>query len=190
MKRILCLTFLSFAALLTAAEKPYDFRTSVAYGRLSATDRQRLERVRRDQILLWGALDMYADEHNGDLPVTLDELVPKYLAELPSDPFATSAVASVQTTNGYTHSKEGMGYQFRRGAPGNRAWVISSVGLPDFPYLAKRGNVGLYLCKGTWISGINPAVGHAFNPQGGPAKGRQPIRSETNRTSSAVDSRR
>jgi hypothetical protein len=32
-----------------------------------------------------------------------------------------------------------------------RAWVISSVGLPDFPYLAERGNVGLYVCKGVWV---------------------------------------
>jgi hypothetical protein len=32
----------------------------------------------------------------------------------------------------YTPSKQGMGYQFRPGAPRNRAWVIASVGLPDF----------------------------------------------------------
>lgn len=37
--------------------------------------------------------------------------------------------------------------------------LIASVGLPDFPYLAARGNIGLYICKGTWISGINPSTG-------------------------------
>ncbi len=191
MKRILCLTFLSFTALLAAAENPYDFRASAAYGQLSAADRQRLEQVRRDQLLLWGALDMYADEHNGDLPATLEQLVPRYLAELPSDPFATPGTANVQMTQGYTQSKGGLGYGFRRGAPGNRAWVISSVGLPDFPYLAERGNVGLYVCKGTWISGINFAVGRAFKAQpDAAANGSQPLRSETNRTSSPAGSRR
>jgi hypothetical protein len=158
MKRILLLAFLSLTVLLAAAEKPYDFRASDAYGKLSTADRQRLEQVHRDLVLLWGALDMYADEHNGKLPSTLDELVPKYLVELPSDPFATQQTASNQVTNNYTHSKGGMGYRFMRGAPGNRAWVISSVGLADFPYLAERGNVGLYVGKGTWISGINPII--------------------------------
>jgi hypothetical protein len=166
MKRILCLTFLSFAALLAAADKPYDFRASGAYGQLPAADRQRLEQVRRDQVLLWGALDMFADQHGGTPPETLDELVPHYLAELPADPFATQRTASDQEIGGYTHSKGGLGYRFKRGAPGNRAWVIASVGLPDFPYLAERGNVGLYICKGLWISGVNPAVGRAFKAQG------------------------
>ena len=40
----------------------YDFRASEGYRKLAAVDRQRLEQVRRDQVLLWGALDMYADE--------------------------------------------------------------------------------------------------------------------------------
>ena len=34
--------------------------------------------------------------------------------------------------------------------------VLSSQGLSSFPYLAARGNIGLYVCKGIWISGINP----------------------------------
>ena len=157
MKRILFLPFLCLAAFLVAAEKAYDFRASNAYHQLSAADRQKLEQVHRDLVLLWGALDMYADEHNGNLPASLDELVPRYLAELPSDPFATQETASVQTTYD-TQSRNGMGYRFRKGSPGNRAWVISSVGLADFPYLAERGNVGLYICKGTWISGKNSAM--------------------------------
>jgi hypothetical protein len=120
-----------------------------------------LEQVRRDQVLLWGALDMFADEHGEKMPGTLDELVPRYLAELPSDPFAT-----VQSRNervgSYTASKQGWGYRFQTGAPGNRAWIIMSVGLPDFPYLAEHGNVGLYICKGLWIGGVNPALGSLF----------------------------
>ena len=155
MKQILLLTFLSLAVSLGAAEKPYDFRASDAYHKLSNADRQRLEQVHRDLVLLWGALDMYADEHNGNLPATLDDLGPRYLVELPSDPFATQETAGVEPTHGIVRSKKGMGYRFKRGAPGNRAWSISSVGLADFPYLAERGNVGLYTCKGTWISGLN-----------------------------------
>lgn len=155
MKRILFLTLLSLAVSLGAADKPYDFRASDAYSKLSAPDRQGLEQVHRDLVLLWGALDMYADEHNGSPPATLDDLVPQFLAELPSDPFATQTTAAIETTYGTTQSKEGMGYRFKKGSSGNRAWVISSVGLADFPYLAEKGNVGLYVCKGTWISGNN-----------------------------------
>jgi hypothetical protein len=191
MKRIICLAFLSIAAWVSADEKPYDFRTSAAYEQLPVIDRQRLEQVRRDQVLLWGALDMYADEHRGGLPATLDELVPRYLAELPTDPFATQQTANAPVTPGYAQSKGGLGYRFMRGASGNRAWVISSVGLPDFPYLAERGNVGLYICKGLWISGVNPMTGRLFRAQpDGSANGSQPMRLETNTTSGAAGSRR
>jgi hypothetical protein len=157
MKRIVLLALLSLAVSLVAAERPYDFRASAAYRQLSDADKQRLEQVHRDLVLLWGALDMYADEHKGELPATLDELVPRYLAELPSDPFATQETGTAQTSY-ETQSKKGLGYRFRRGASGNRAWVIGSVGLADFPYLAQRGNAGLYSCKGTWISGRNPVM--------------------------------
>ena len=152
MKRLLA--FLLLTGWSVAAEVPYDFRTSDAYGKLSATDKQRLEQVHRDMVLLWGALDMYADEHDGNLPANLDELTPKYLTEVPSDPFSTPETAKTATPSGYTQSKKGMGYLFKRGARGNRAWVISSVGLPGFPYRGKGS--GLYICKGTWIGGINP----------------------------------
>jgi hypothetical protein len=156
MKRILLLTFLSLTTSLTAAD-PYDFRASAAYKRLSADDRQRLEQVRRDQLLLWGALDLYADERDGEPPATLDALVPRYLPELPADPFAMQPMTDDPKPGGYTPSKGGFGYHFRKGSAGNRAWIISSVGLPDFPYLGER-NSGLYICKGTWISGHNPAI--------------------------------
>lgn len=157
MKQILLLTSLLLTVSLVAAEKPYDFRASEAYRLLSTTDRQGLQKVHRDLALLWGALDMYADNHKGMLPETLDELAPKYLAELPSDPFATEETASLKTSCDI-QSKNGMGYRFRKGALGNQAWVISSVGLTKFPYLSQRGNVDLYACKGTWISGMNPIM--------------------------------
>ena len=157
MKRILLSTLLMSAAFLAGAGKPYDFRASAAYAQLSAADRQRLEQVRRDQLLLWGALDLYADEHDGEPPKTLDALVPRYLAELPSDPFVTRPETDEPKPGGYTPSKGGLGYRYMKGAPRNRAWIISSVGLPDFPYLGERNN-GLYICKGTWISGRNPMM--------------------------------
>jgi len=156
MKRLLLITFVLLTGCLFAANR-YDFRASTAYAQLSAADRQRLEQVRRDQLLLWGALDLYADEHDDEPPETLDALVPKYLVELPSDPFVTKPATEAPKPGGYVTSKGGLGYRFRKGAPGNRAWIISSVGLPDFPYLGER-NSGLYLCKGTWISGHNPQI--------------------------------
>src|SRR6516164_6579123 len=152
------LAFVLCATVLARGDLSYDFRKSDAYGQLVPADRERLEQVRRDQALLWGALDMYADEHNGEVPELLDTLVPRYLAEQPKDPFAAAQTAAENEAPGYAKSKEGWGYRYKRGAPGNRAWVLSSVGLPDFPYLAEHGNVGLYICKGVWISGKNPVV--------------------------------
>lgn len=154
MKRILPSLGLALA-LSTVAADHYDFRITEAYRQLSATEKQQLQQVHRDLVLLWGALDMYADDHDGQLPATLDELAPKYLTELPSDPFAV--LEKTSDTTDYVPSKQGRGYRFRKGTPGNRAWVICSVGLQKFPYLAERGNVGLYRCKGGWISGRNPA---------------------------------
>jgi hypothetical protein len=155
MKRLIFLLLLT--GLLAAAEERYSFRASEAYARLSTTDKQRLEQVHRDLVLLWGALEMFADDHDEDPPAALDELVPKYLAELPSDPFATQQTASEQPTYRYTPSKGGLGYRYKKGAPGNRAWIIRSVGLPDFPYRGGR-TISLHVCKGTWLSDINPAV--------------------------------
>ena len=121
--------------------KPYDFRDTEAYRALSDEDRERLEQVQRDFALIWGALDMYVDTRGGEPPEKLSDLEGHHLLELPLDPFSPGA-------------KEPYGY--RKGAPGNRAWCISSQGLSGCPYLAARGNVGLYVCKGTWISGVNP----------------------------------
>ena len=153
---VIAVTFLFLG--VAQPDERYDFRSSQAYKELSEADREKLEKVHHGMILLWGALDMYADHNEGKLPETLDELAPGYLRRLPKDPFATEATAKETPTHGYVSSRKGWGYRYRKGAPGNRAWVISSVGLPDFPYLAQRGNVGLYICKGTWISGINPML--------------------------------
>ena len=139
-------------------QKLYDFRESNDYKQLSWSNKKKLEQVHRDMILLWGALDIYADCNAGKLPKTLDALVPYYLLELPDDPFATRKTAKEQNLNGYTSSKKGYGYRYRRGATGNRAWCIASVGLDNFPYNSSCDNIGLYRCKGRWISGVNPVL--------------------------------
>jgi hypothetical protein len=140
------------------AEDRYDFRQTDAYRELSEADREKLEQVHRDLIMLWGALDRYADNHDGKTPEKLEQLVPLFLLELPVDPFATASSAEKKHAETGVGSKDGWGYRYRRGAPSNRAWCLSSVGLEGFPYLAERGNVGLYICKGTWISGFNPVL--------------------------------
>ena len=139
------------------ASEPYDFRASDAYRSLSKDDRTRLEQVHRDLMMLWGALDRYADGHDGNPPKKLDDLVPGYLAELPNDPFATEKTRKEKPTH-WTSSKGGWGYQYtkgpmyhRKGQKDDRAWMISSVGLPKFPYNAETGNIGLYVCKGIWF---------------------------------------
>lgn len=139
------------------SREPYDFRKSEAYQKLSADDREKLEQVRHDQVHLWGALDMYAVEHGGKAPENLDELTPRYLKELPTDPFATAATDQEKDLHGSTTSKGGYGYRYTKGPMvrfkddnNSRGWVIASVGLPEFPYLAEQGNIGLYVAKGIW----------------------------------------
>ena len=107
--------------------------------------------------MLWGALDRYADDHDGNPPKKLERLVPGYLAELPTDPFATKATRQEKPKH-HTPSKDGWGYRYRigsmiqtSGVDTRRSWLLVSVGLPQFPYLAERGNIGLYICKGIWL---------------------------------------
>jgi hypothetical protein len=139
------------ATVFAADDSWYDFRSTPQYAALSPDDCEKLEQVHHDFALLWGALDMYADAHGGKPPYSLDALVPRYLSQLPSDPFATDTSAAKDVPKGYKASLDGRGYRYC-GAP-IRAWIVSSVGLPRFPYLAKRGNYGLYRCKGDWAGG-------------------------------------
>ena len=151
---------LAFSQTAPARGRPkprYDFRQSTAYQNLSKSDQAKLETVHRDLVLLWGALDMYAD-YNARVPETLDALEPNYLLQIPTDPFADPNTAAEKDIHGCIPSKKGWGYRYRLALPNHRAWILASVGLPDFPYLAARGNVGLYRCKGTWISGENPVA--------------------------------
>src|SRR5687767_2010322 len=144
-----CMISLIFCGTLIAAER-YNFRTSAAYRALKSEEREKLEQVHRDFVLLWGALDMYAEDHEGQVPDELSELSPSYLKELPRDPFATTTAAKKELGQ-YKPSLGGFGYRYR---PGNgNAFILSSVGLPGFPYLPKRGNVDLYIAKGFWTGG-------------------------------------
>ena len=85
------------------------------------------------------------------MPACLSFLVPLYLKELPRDPFATKESAEQKNLGSYTPSCGGYGYRYWPGT-GN-AFVLCSVGLPKFPYLAERGNVSLYIAKGYWTGG-------------------------------------
>ena len=153
MKSLLIGTMLGLACLIASADDRavYDFRASAQYAALSADDREKLETVHRDLVLLWGALDMYADEHEHKGPDKLEQLVPHYLRELPRDPFATKTTAAETELTPNKSSLEGWGYRYR--PTGTQAWVLCSVGLPEFPYLAKEGNIGLYHAKGLWLGG-------------------------------------
>jgi len=160
MRLITTIALLTLIPLSTNQAEPkerYNFRKSEAYKQLSEENRTRLEQVHRDLTMLWGALDRYADDHDGNPPEKLEQLVPCYLAELPTDPFATKETKKEKPK--YNNpSKDGWGYRYRigsmvqiRGVDTRRSWVIASVGLPQFPYNAVRGNIGLYLCKGLWL---------------------------------------
>lgn len=52
MKPVLLLLLFLVAVSYAFAEKPYDFRTTAAYAKLSTADRQRLEQVHHDQVLI------------------------------------------------------------------------------------------------------------------------------------------
>jgi hypothetical protein len=137
-------------------DESYEFRSSPAYHALKPAEQQALEQVHRDFVLLWGALDLYLREHENLAPEKLESLVPQYLKELPPDPFATKETAEGKDLGRYVSSRDGWGYRYRRGQ--GDSFIIASVGLPDFPYLAKSGNVGLYMPRGTWISGRQPTL--------------------------------
>lgn len=144
--------FLALAGAATAEDSPYDFRSAPEYAALSELDRGKLEQVHRDLVLLWGAIDMYAEDHNGAALPSLEALVPRYLRELPRDPFATRESAAQEAPQGKRTSLGGWGYRYVP-TGSSRAFVISSVGLPRFPYLAAKGNHGLYRAKGHWAGG-------------------------------------
>lgn len=155
--RTYLLAALGFAVLQTSvlhSKEPYDFRTHAAYQALKPEEQKALEQVHHDFALLWGAIDMYTEQNGGRSPEKLEQLVPLYLRELPTDPFATEATAAEKDLGTYISSKDGRGYRYRQGQ--DDTFILLSVGLPEFPYLAERGNVSLYRPKGLWLSGRQP----------------------------------
>jgi hypothetical protein len=149
--RSVLVILLALSCVTVFAKGAYQFRQSNAYQALAPADRDKLEQVHRDFVLLWGALDMYAEAHSGQVPTKLSDLVPLYLKELPRDPFATDKTAKQKNIGSYLPSCDGYGYRYEPGH-GN-AFVLCSVGLRGFPYLAEQGNVDLYIAKGIWTGG-------------------------------------
>ena len=133
----------------------YDFRQTPAYRQLLDEEKKNLETVHRDFMLLVGALAIYYSDHDRMLPQSLDALVPQYLAELPRDPFASAQTVQEKQNPAWTPSAGGSGYDYQPGNPGNWAWRLKSIGLPEFPYSGAKSK-GLHLLMGVWISGRNP----------------------------------
>ena len=152
-----------FALHVSAAEpvkagrdsSPYNYRDTPAYKALTDDEKTKLDAVRRNFATLSGPLDRFADFHGGHTPRSLSELVPDYLPELPVDPFATNESAAEQLQHDPHAPLQGLGYGYRPGAGENRIWCLSSAGLSEFPFLTDQGNIGLYVCKGIWLSGKN-----------------------------------
>jgi hypothetical protein len=147
---ILLVVVSTFTATVSAGDR-YDYRSSKAYAALDKQQQKNLDQVHYDFVHLWGALDMYAIDNDGQAPAKLADLVPHYLKELPKDPFATEATAKEKDLGQYSPSLRGWGYRYYAGD--GDAFVLCSVGLPGFPYLAERGNVDLYIAKGEWTGG-------------------------------------
>ena len=142
-----------------SAEDPFDFRNTDAYGQLAEDARFKLEAVNHDFILLWGALDKYAHDHGGQLPSSLENLVPHYILDLPRDPFAAERVVAPDEDTVHPSPEGALNYTYRPGRPGNgvwgnRAWIVRSIGLPDFPYRSDNGG-GLSIVRGSWRRGGN-----------------------------------
>lgn len=142
----------------------YDFRKSKAYAELEDEQRIKLETVDRDVAVFEAALTRYVKDHEGTPPMTLDVLVPHYIAELPKDPFATEETAADRDLGQYKPSLDGWGYRYKRRdrityaissinplelQTGDGSWEVRSVGLPDYRYRAANAR-GLYQRKGYW----------------------------------------
>jgi len=142
----------------------YDFRDSKAYAELEDEQRIKLETADRDLAVLEAALTRYIKDHGGSPPMTLGALVPRYIAELLKDPFATEKTAADKDLGQYKPSLDGWGYRYQR--RDKRAypvssdwppklgfldggWEVHSVGLPNFRYRSSNSR-GLYKSGGYW----------------------------------------
>lgn len=142
----------------------YDFRESDEYRALDDLSRERLATVVADFDELEAALNAFMNDHDGDPPETLSNLVPKYMKALPRDPFANPRQAVPIWLKHHKRSLDGLGYLYlMRGkretiesydllvfgtAPG--AWEIVSVGLLGFPLRYEVSNRGLIRAQGYW----------------------------------------
>lgn len=120
--------------------RSYDFQKSPEFLRLTPIEKSGLMKVHHDLVLLWGALDIFTSEHDGNTPDRLADLVPRYLEKVPDDPFAK--LDGTQRT-----------YYYKKGNPKVPAWVVGSIGLPDFPYNAPN-HKGLFRVRGFWSNGL------------------------------------
>jgi hypothetical protein len=139
------------SSILPAQELPkkesYDFRESDSYRALDEISRSKLETVVEDLSRLERALDSFMKDHDGAPPKQLEELVPKYLASLPEDPFFNPDEEIPAYLKHHHRSLDGRGYIYLyrpKGStiksydplilePSPGAWQVRSIGLRDFP---------------------------------------------------------
>jgi hypothetical protein len=143
---------------------PYDFRDSHQYRALDETSRSRLKTVINDLERLERALNSFMEDHNGAPPKTLEELIPKYLASLPEDPFASPEEKIPDYLKHHQRSLDGRGYLYIQKpsgvsiksydplefSPAPGAWQIQSIGLRQFPLRYPVSNPGLIRTRGYW----------------------------------------
>ena len=159
----LAVVLATFASAQADEPAAYDHRQSVEYRALDVAVRTKLNQVVQDFAAIEAAIIKFMAAHQGQPPQSLDELVPRFLAALPQDPFANS---KAELPGNWQRSLDGKGYLYQQ-RPGpvfvsswetpikwqqlDGAWQIKSAGLMNFPlrYASKNGR-GLLRTKGYW----------------------------------------
>lgn len=154
-------------SVCNAQQQKYDYRDSAQYRGLNADDRAKLDQFATDMVSLETAIKKHMRDRNGQAPETLEALVPKYLLQLPRDPFHTPVSQPNKYHKHYQESLSGSGYLYMRRRASSivkswepltfhsteDSWRIKSVGLPDFPLrspVESKNRRGLVRSAGYW----------------------------------------
>ena len=83
-------TATDFASAQSNKNSPYNHHDSAEYRELDAVSRTQLDQVVKDFATLEEAFKGYMDDHDGQPPESLGDLVPKYVKALPQGPIRCS----------------------------------------------------------------------------------------------------